>query len=529
MLVAALLALLPSLPAAPADTLIVCPPAYRAALEPWFALRREQGHSFELLEPEGTGDALERQIRSRATAFLRHVLLVGDVPSPRAPGSGSVPTCLRRAEVNVRFGSEPEIASDLPLADFDGDGAPDVAIGRLSVSTALELERLVAKILRYEREAGFGAWRRRIDIVAGTGGFGAFTDTVLEVTTRKLVVDGIPQAYHTNFTYGSWTSPYCPDPRRLRESAQRGLGEGCLFWTYLGHGHRRHVDRPRLLGRPWPVLEAGDAARLRPPTGTPIALLMSCYAGAYDSEETCLAEELLRAEGGPVAVLCGSRVTMPYGMTALAQELLDHAFSGERQTLGELVQRAKRDLLVRTKQSPTRQTVDLLASALNPADLVQERREHALLFNLLGDPLLTLHTPAPMELTIAARAERGGRLEVLGKCGVEGNCVAELVSPRDRAPPLSRAALEPATASDLSARQDLYERANNPRLASAEARVVNGQVHCWLDVPENAPDECHVRLFVQGTKAHAVGAAKVNVVAPALPVQFSGRPAPSPR
>ncbi len=529
MLVAALLALLPLAPCAPADTLVVCPAPYRAALEPWLELRQAQGHACEVIEPSPTARGLERQIRSRATAFLRHVVLVGDAAPPQQPPVPGVPTCLRPAEINVKFGSEPEIASDQPLVDFDGDGAPEVAIGRLSVSTAAELERLVAKIVRYERQAGFGAWRRRIDIVAGAGGFGPVTDAVLEVTTRKLVVDGIPQAYHTNFTYGSWTSPYCPDPRRLRESAQRGLGEGCLFWAYLGHGHRRHVDRPRLLGRPWPVLESGDAARLPMPAGTPIALLMSCYAGAFDDDQACLAEELLRADSGPVAVLCGSRVTMPYGMTALAQELLDHAFSGERQTLGELLLRAKRDLVARTKQSPTRQTVDLLASALNPADLAQERREHALLFNLLGDPLLTLAPPTPVELTVAPTTERGGRLEVVAKCAVDGPCTVELVGPRDRAPPLSRASLEPATPSDLTARQQLYERANNPRLASATVRAVDGRIHCWLDVPENAPEECHVRLFVEGAKAHAVGAAKVKVAAPVAVERISAVPEAGPQ
>jgi hypothetical protein len=260
------------------------------------------------------------------------------------------------------------------------------------------------------------------------------------------------------------------------------------------------------------------------PAGTPIALLMSCYAGAFDDDQACLAEELLRADAGPVAVLCGSRVTMPYGMTALAQELLDHAFSGKRQTLGELLLRAKRDLVARTKQSPTRQTVDLLASALNPADLVQERREHALLFNLLGDPLLTLEPPAPVELKVAPTAERGARLEVVAECAVEGHCTVELVSPRDRAPPVSRSALEPATPSDLIARQQLYERANNPRLASAAGRVVDGRIQCWLDVPENAPEVCHVRLFVEGAKAHAVGAAKVRVSAPVAIERVSALP-----
>jgi hypothetical protein len=334
---------------------------------------------------------------------------------------------------------------------------------------------------------------------------------VLEVTARKLVVECIPTAFQTNMTYGCWTSPYCPDPRRLRDAAQRGLREGCLFWVYLGHSQRRHVDRPRLLGRAWPVLEAGDAARLPPAAGAPIALLLSCYAGAYDGPDDCLAEELLAAEGGPVAVFCGSRVTMPYGMTALAQELLDHTFAGNCETLGELLRRAKRDLAVRAKDTPARQTVDLLASALNPADLARERMEHTLLFNLLGDPLLRLHAPRAVEMTLAAPTARGGRLAVSGRCPLEGRCMVELVGPRDRAPPLGRAALEPATLADLDARQQSYQRANDPCLTSAEAMVTDGQWQAWLDVPADAPAVCHVRAFVQGREAHAVGALEVRL------------------
>jgi hypothetical protein len=505
MLIAALLALLPSLPGAPADTLVVCPAAYRQALEPWLALRRDQGHRLELVEPAATAGELRRQIRLQAGAGLRHVVLVGDaVP-------GGVPTCLEPADVTVRFGGEPQIASDHPLADVDGDGLPDVAIGRLAADRSEKLSRLVAKISAYERQADFGLWRRQIEIVAGAGGFGPLTDSVLEVTARKLVVEGIPPAFQPNMTYGSWTSPYCPDPRRLREAAQRGLNEGCLYWVYLGHSQRRHVDRPRLLGRAWPVLESGDAARLRAAAGPPIALLLSCYAGAYDGPEDCLAEELLTAEGGPVAVFCGSRVTMPYGMTALAQELLDHAFGGECPTLGELVRRAKRDLVGRTKDTPARKTVDLLASALNPVDLARERREHALLFNLLGDPLLRLRAPLAVEMTLAAPAARGQRLAVSGRCSLEGRCLVELIGPRDRAVAPSRAAIAPATLADLDQRQRCYERANDPRLASAQAAVNDGQWQVWLDVPDDAPAVCHLRAFVEGREAHAVGALEVRL------------------
>ena len=51
-------------------------------------------------------------------------------------------------------------------------------------------------------------------------------------------------------------------------------------------------------------------------------MFLSCYAGAIDARRTCLAAEMLRAPGGPVAVVAASRVTMPYATTLLTLGLM---------------------------------------------------------------------------------------------------------------------------------------------------------------------------------------------------------------
>src|SRR5262249_16377489 len=118
------------------DVAVVCPKEYRTALAPWLEHRQSQGHVVEVLESAGTAVELQKKIRAVATGGnLTHIVLVGDADVARNVGArpSTVPTFKQKAEVNVKFGSEPDIAADNPYADLDDDGLPDVAIGRLSI------------------------------------------------------------------------------------------------------------------------------------------------------------------------------------------------------------------------------------------------------------------------------------------------------------------------------------------------------------------------------------------------------------
>ena len=145
-----------------------------------------------------------------------------------------LPTYKAKAKINLRWGSEPEIATDNWYADLDDDAVPDLAVGRLTADTKEELSLIVDKILAYERTDDAGPWRRRINLVAAAGRFGPLVDTAVETVTKKFLTNGIPPGYATTVTYGSWPSAYCPDPRNFHRISLGRLNEGCLFWVYVG-------------------------------------------------------------------------------------------------------------------------------------------------------------------------------------------------------------------------------------------------------------------------------------------------------
>ena len=72
-------ALLSAAPEPPPDVIVVCPEAYRAALAPWVAHRREQGHRLAFLPAAATSEQLRKDIAAIGSqGGVRFVVLVGD-------------------------------------------------------------------------------------------------------------------------------------------------------------------------------------------------------------------------------------------------------------------------------------------------------------------------------------------------------------------------------------------------------------------------------------------------------------------
>jgi hypothetical protein len=257
-----------------------------------------------------------------------------------------------------------------------------------------------------------------------------------------------------------------------------------------------------------------DTAYMRSENGLPIAVFLSCYAGAFDRPTDCLAEEMLRTEGAPVAAISGSRVTMPYANAALCDELLNEFFGRKRDTLGEVLLHAKRRMFDDDNPTKNRRLLDAMAKLVSPSpdDLAAERKEHVLLFNLIGDPLLRIKPPGNVELEAPERVEAGTRLNVVGRSEVEGACTVELVCRRDRTtftPPLRRE-FDPSPEA-LSALNDVYRRANDGCWAANTTSVQAGRFETQFDVPQDAQGPCHVRVFVRGDVEFAMGARDVYV------------------
>ena len=191
-----------------------------------------------------------------------------------------------------------------------------------------------------------------------------------------------------------------------------------------------------------------------------------------------------------MAILAGSRVTMPYGLGVLATGLMRQCFREHRGTLGEAVLAAKQAVLPeRAGDDPQRAMLDGVAAAISPDPKLRaaERVEHVLLMNLLGDPLLRLHYAQEIALDVPARAVAGTRLTVSGlAAGRAGHRGVERATrpPHVRGPSSRRLSAHVAGVGPVPG--DLYAR-NDRRLATLRVPLPAGRFEVQLAVPECEP------------------------------------------
>lgn len=511
------------------DTVVICPIEFQPSLGRWLEWRRQQGHRMAVVSPAPIAAGIRQQIAGFAEGGnLQNVVLVGDVCDPQALQHQLVATDFVSAKVNVQFGSSPEIATDSSYADLNADGLPDVAIGRIPVDSAEELIRFTDRIIEYESQPinslNDGLWRRRINFVAGVGGFGKLVDSVVQQTTKQLITDLIPAEYQTTMTFGSWSSPYCPDPRRFSQTALDRFNEGCLFWVYVGHGHQEGLDYVRLPDQHHPILDTSRVPQMDCRDGSPIAIFLACYTGATDHHRECLAETMLRQPHGPIAVICGTRVTMPYAMSLLSMEMMDEYFAGDSETLGELMRLAKcrlvqpeldRKRAASQSYSLYRTMIEGMGKSLSPRPelLEDEKREHVKLVHLIGDPLLRVKRPNRMELKSDAWAMAGDEVTVSGVAEYDGELLIELVYDRDRfrhRPGRRRNYL--ATDAAFNEYQLTYQKAQQRLCSQKVVSVSKGAFEVSVHVPPDASGRCQVRATLANEKSFAMGASPVRIV-----------------
>lgn len=500
----------------PPDTLVLCPTQFQLALQKWIDYRTDQGHSISVVAPASTPAKIKQQIQNAAQAGnLKWIFIVGDVGDRHAAPGAFVKTNFVAAEVNVKFGSDPEIATDSIYSDLDNDGIPDLSIGRLPIDSGEELEQYTERMINYEADKDDATWKRRVNFIAGVGGFGPVIDGLIEQTTKQIITDLVPGGYQTTMTYGSWSSPYCPDPRQFSKTTIERFNEGCLFWVYIGHGSRHRLDRLRTPNRSYLILDKKTVGQLNCRHGNPIAIFLACYTGAMDHPEDCLAETMLRQKNGPIAAICGTRVTMPYAMSLLSLELVHEYFEGDAGTLGELMMLAKQRLVTGSDHSSNyRDMIEGAGAVFSPAPnlLKQERLEHVKLIHLLGDPLVRLKRPSKVIVDVPEQSIAGSRLKISGDVPVGGSLTLELAYERDRlrrrAP--RRHQFDSSDESFLGF-QETYENARQLVCCSTTLVVSEGPFNTELEIPKNATGRCVVRAVLVSEEGIGIGSDQVVI------------------
>jgi hypothetical protein len=502
-----LLALAFAAPAFAQDVLVVAPKEFDEQVAAWKAYREGQGLKVATRPPAEDVGAVVREAHAASGKKLRFVLLVGDVEwvacavRPR-----------QATEAVAAMEPDPNIASDAPWADVDGDGAPDIAIGRVPADSPAEAKAYFDRVVRYESSADFGRWRDKLNVVAGTGGFGPLVDAAIEKLTRDLL-SALPAAVDVSMTYANPFSPFCPPPAEFADYAVRRFSEGALVVAYVGHGSARNVDQGRVGKQSYPILGMDEVGKIAAERGAPVSVFVACSTGHLDGQRDCLAEELLKRPAGPVAVIASSRVSSPYSNGIVSKELLDALYVDGAATTGDLLVAVKRRLLDAPAGDAIRDRIEKLAGAMfekSPEKRRMDRADHLLLYNLLGDPCVRIARPSPLAVAVAGEVAPGATLRVTGRADEGGAAVVELVRRREAPPKLP--STPRTTPEDF---RSIYEAANSHGIARVEVEVKAGDFAVDVPVPADAPvGPCAVRVYVAGKTSAAAGGVDLAIAAP---------------
>ncbi|MFC1851632.1 C25 family cysteine peptidase, partial [candidate division CSSED10-310 bacterium] len=213
--------------------------------------------------------------------------------------------------------------SDNALTDmYLNDGLPDIAIGRLPVVTAQELETVIDKIITYESSTT-GDWTKRIlmlaDYTSGAMNFAQDSDEVAQLMRPDYVTEKIYLPTATSL-----------DDARL--AVIQGINDGALLVNFMGHGT---MDRLADVG----LFKQSDVGSLTNYDHLTVFATLTCVAGhfAYPGYD-CLAEDLLlHNAGGAVAMWAPSAYSVHNQASVLNQEFFWDSFITEKKVLGDAV------------------------------------------------------------------------------------------------------------------------------------------------------------------------------------------------
>lgn len=499
----------------PRFLLIVHTKELATAAQEWKAWRSSQGWSVTLAAVDGgTAEAARDRIRAWATeqgSFPRAVLLLGGV----SDAESGIPTFrFKQLDPLIKDRRDDSFVSDGPYQDLNDDGTPDLMLGRVPVSTVAHATRVLDKIRAWET-APPSAAHRCVELVGGEGRFGPY-DALLEVLTSTLLIDSVPPEFDLRASYAKASSPFCPPPSRVRAIIRDQALSGALLFNYVGHGHATGLDalwwrggRERLLETQDLALTDAESPSLRPGG---VALLVCCSAGWYDDRaKPSLAEALLLHPSGPVAIFAGSRPTHPYANAIVERD-------GVRALLRDRVDSVGAwDLAItRSLAAGGLDEIDLIATPIAMAQkwalsLRETRRQHALLYNLIGDPSTRLVYAPPtgsVELSLVSATRLSG---VLHGADATLPLVAEvLLTARRTATPRG---VIPATGQDdpglelITTRN--WPRANEWVRWRGEVPVKDGRFE--LDLPDlRTSDAENVVVIVNRLKESAAGGAMAS-------------------
>ncbi|MEW6130643.1 MAG: C25 family cysteine peptidase [Acidobacteriota bacterium] len=319
-----------------ADLLIIAPGNFFSAIEPLRTLRSAQGLKVELADVEDLYDefnfgnkspqALKDFLKVAKSSWKikpRYLLLVGDASydARNYLGLGDWDIVLTKLLDTQMM----ETASDDWLADFDGDGIAELAIGRLPARTPEEAAAMVKKIINYENANPIASMLLVADV---NNGF----DFERAATELRALIPASLRVEQLN--RGQL------DAATAKNLLRDAIARGQKVINYTGHGSMNAWNGS--------LLTSAEARGLTNSEKLPLFIMMTCLNGYFHDPTTdSLAESLMKAQhGGAIAVWTSTGLTTLAQQSVMNQQLYQLLFTtGKIQsnalTLGEAILKAK--------------------------------------------------------------------------------------------------------------------------------------------------------------------------------------------
>ena len=245
----------------------------------------------------------------------RYLLLVGDATSDYRNYLDLMPQNVVPAPM-VAVSYSGETVSDSIMADTDGDGIPNMAVGRWPVNTPQEAAALVERTLAYEQGTAVNT-----AFFAADG-----TEAQFELVAQSIAANSkLPQEGLKIL------------PALQADEVTAILNEGAWLATYVGHGSLHQWGKDDVFTQ--------EAVNKLNPETPPIILQLTCLTGLFTQpEQTSITELLLNHESGPVLSVAATSLTLSSSQEPFATSLIQHLNDPTVLRMGDAFQSAKLSL-----------------------------------------------------------------------------------------------------------------------------------------------------------------------------------------
>jgi hypothetical protein len=227
-----------------------------------------------------------------------------------------------------------EVPADPLYGDWNFDGMPEVAVGRLAVSSLAEADTVVNKIIHYDETVRQQPWQRRALFVADWDYTYPSYPYIYQVRSDQIISGYLPSDMIAQRAY--LASETQTDTAKVKTAIADALQSGILMIQYSGHGD---VDR-------WSrksIWTTADVNGLQNGAFLPVVMTFNCKDGYFALPgRPSMAETMQRQpDGGSIAAIAPSGLGATPEQHAMRELLMKIIFQEDVRDLGKALLIAK--------------------------------------------------------------------------------------------------------------------------------------------------------------------------------------------